>query len=173
METYRKLLSNHGPNLKDFTHKLALGLIESSSDPYFQNVIFSQTNNYEGTQVEFNIPRDSLTLKRCLESCTWPKRFKLNHFSTDPTFVEICLTSNGEFQTKFDLLRTTTTRKKAHCALCLDAQTRYGCSICNIMLCHVPRNDVAGRRNCFTIWHSEKDLVSEQQLILQENPNKH
>jgi len=65
METYRKILSNHGPNLRDFTHKLALGLIESSTDPYFQNVIFSQTNNSNDTQVEvdYNIPRDPTTLK--------------------------------------------------------------------------------------------------------------
>jgi hypothetical protein len=125
METYRKILSNHGPNLRDFTHKLALGLIESSTDPYFQNVIFSQTNNSNDTQVEvdYNIPRDPTTLKRRIESCTWPKRFKLKRFSTDPTFVELHLTSNGEFQHKCEILRSTTTRKKAHCALCLDAQT--------------------------------------------------
>ncbi len=39
MEGYRKLLSNHGPNLRDFTYNLACGLIESSSNPYFQNAV--------------------------------------------------------------------------------------------------------------------------------------
>jgi hypothetical protein len=37
MEAYRKQLSNHGPNRREFTYKLALGQSESSSDPYFQN----------------------------------------------------------------------------------------------------------------------------------------
>jgi hypothetical protein len=64
-------------------------------------------------------------------------------------------------------------RRKAHCALCLDAQTRYGCTACNVMHCRLPRNQQSGGENCFTIWHTKKDFVSEQQRIFVENPNKH
>jgi hypothetical protein len=37
METYRKQLSNHGPNLRDFTYKLALGLIKSGRNHFSKN----------------------------------------------------------------------------------------------------------------------------------------
>jgi len=62
METYRKQLSNHGPNLRDFAYKLALGLIKSSSDPYFQNVLFYQTNNENNTEQQDDIVHDPTTL---------------------------------------------------------------------------------------------------------------
>jgi len=71
------------------------------------------------------------------------------------------------------MLKTDGKRRKAHFALCLDGQTRYGCTACNVMLCRLPRNQQSGGANCFTIWHTKKDLVSEQQQILFENPNKH
>jgi len=172
METYRKQLSNHGPNLRDFAYKLALGLIESSSDPYFQNVLFSQTNNENNTEQQDDIVRDPTTLQSRLDQITWPTRFKLNKFSTDATFIELRLTSNAEFDHQCVMLKTDGKRRKAHCALCLDAQTRYGCTACNVMLCRLPRNQQSGGANCFTIWHTKKDLVAEQQRILAENPNK-
>jgi len=42
-----------------------------------------------------------------------------------------------------------------------------------MMLCHTPRHDLAGGRNCFTVWRPKIDLVAEQQIILQRNPSKH
>jgi hypothetical protein len=173
METYRKQLSNRGPNLRDFTYKSAIGLIESSSDPYFQNVLFSQTNNNDNNETNDGIQCDPATLGYRLSQVTWPQRFKLHKFSKDVTLIELHLTSNAEFTHKCELMSATGTKIKAHCALFLDAQTRYGCKVCNIRLCRLPKNVKSGGINCFIIWHLKKDLLREQRMILQANPNKH
>jgi hypothetical protein len=106
METYQKLLSNHGPNLRDFMYKLALGLIESSSDPCFQNVLSSQTNNNTFDANE-GIQHDPATLQCRLNQCTWPKQFKLNKFSTDATLIKLRLMANAEFEHKCEMKLTT------------------------------------------------------------------
>ncbi len=103
MEAYRKQLSNHGPNLRDYTYKLALGLIESSSDPYFQKVLFSQTNNNDNNETTDDIEcddieRDPTTLGYRLSKVSWPHRYKLLKFSKDITLTELRLTSNAEFR---------------------------------------------------------------------------
>jgi hypothetical protein len=172
MLSYRKLLSNHGPTLRDFTHKLAMGLIDSSDDPYFQNVLFSRSQSTMPTDSLPDIERDPATLGQRLEQATWPQRFKLQKFSRDPTFIELRLTSNAQFQHQCQKIRAGTSRKKAQCALCLDGQTRYGCSVCNVMLCRLPRNNQTGGMNCFTIWHSKKDLMSESKRIVENNPSR-
>jgi hypothetical protein len=119
-----------------------------------------------------DIERDPATLGQRLEQATWPQRFKLQKFSRDPTFIELRLTSNAQFQHQCQKIRAGTSRKKAQCALCLDGQTRYGCSVCNVMLCRLPRNNQTGGMNCFTIWHSKKDLMSESKRIVENNPSR-
>jgi len=40
---YRKHVPNTCQSLKDFTFNLGTGLLQSMSNPYFQNVLFSET----------------------------------------------------------------------------------------------------------------------------------
>jgi hypothetical protein len=42
--SYRSLLVNQFASLKDFNYKLAVALIDSSADPYFQNVLVAHPN---------------------------------------------------------------------------------------------------------------------------------
>jgi hypothetical protein len=39
-----KLLANHTVGFRDFNHRLALGLIDSADDIYFQNVLLREGN---------------------------------------------------------------------------------------------------------------------------------
>jgi hypothetical protein len=43
LHLYRKHVSNTCQFLKDFTYNLGTGLLQSMSNPYFQNVLFSET----------------------------------------------------------------------------------------------------------------------------------
>ncbi len=108
-----------------------------------------------------------------LNECAWPKRYKLKKFATDTTFIELWLTSNEHFQHNCEQLKTSGSRTKACCALCLDGQTRYGCSLCKVMLCWLPRNDRAYGTCCFYIWHNKRNLLEERQRILRGKPVKY
>jgi hypothetical protein len=176
MESYRQMLSYHGLNLRDFMYNLAFGLIESSTNPYFQNVLFSPLTNNNITEqsqpsnTENQFLGDPSTLSDRLSESTWPKRYKLKKFNTDKTFIQLQLTWNEQFQHQCEQLKTSGSRKKAHCALCLDGQTRYGCSTCKVMLCRLPRNDHAYGTCCFYILHHKRNLMEEQKKILSKNP---
>jgi hypothetical protein len=49
LHLYRKHLSNTFQSLKDFTYNLGIGLLQSMSNPYFQNVLFSETTRMRMT----------------------------------------------------------------------------------------------------------------------------
>jgi len=52
VHSYRKLLVNSCLSLKDFRYKLAMALINSSSDPYFKIVLVAQNKRNQGRQGE-------------------------------------------------------------------------------------------------------------------------
>jgi hypothetical protein len=52
MSSYRKLLVNNCLSLKDFNYNLAMALINSSNDPYFQNLLVAQNNRIQASQVQ-------------------------------------------------------------------------------------------------------------------------
>ncbi len=66
---YRKGLVNHCASLTDFNYKLAVALIESLVDPYFQNILVANPNrtaaesvNEIRLDVNLGIARDPATL---------------------------------------------------------------------------------------------------------------
>jgi hypothetical protein len=65
--SYRKLLVNQCASLKDFNYKLAMALIQSSADPYFQNFLGANTRrtlaqNDITLDAQLGIVRDPATL---------------------------------------------------------------------------------------------------------------
>jgi hypothetical protein len=108
-------------------------------------------NNNDNNETNDDIQCDLATYGYRLSQVTWPQRFQLHIFSTDVTLTELRLTSNAEFTHKCEMMSATGTKIKAHCALCLDAKTRYGCKVCNVRLCRLPRNVKSSGINCFII----------------------
>jgi hypothetical protein len=47
LHLYRKHVSNTCKSLKDFNYNLGIGLLQSMSNPYFQNVLFSKTTRMQ------------------------------------------------------------------------------------------------------------------------------
>jgi len=147
---YRKHVPNTCQSLKDFTFNLGTGLLQSMSNPYFQNVLFSETttawiitgtnnqdnNDYEDTSVADNLPSnlavqldsDPFTLQEQLHHVKWPVYNKAKVFSVNATLKELCLMKNDEFTHEPMLIGNHDLRyKNNHCALCLHGRTNCGC----------------------------------------------
>ena len=75
MSSYRNLLVNNCLSLKDFNYNQAMALINSSSDPYFKNVLVAQNNRTQARQVQqqslgpvgaLGVQRNPDTLAECI-----------------------------------------------------------------------------------------------------------
>ncbi len=133
LHLFQKSLINHSPSLQDFNYNLAMGLIQSISNQYFQNLFFAETNRSSATDgtsalaavsigssigepVELGFQREPETLARCLQKEWWPVRYKAKVFTKNKTFLELRLTENEQFYHSWTAHGN---NKKKHCALCL------------------------------------------------------
>jgi hypothetical protein len=83
--------------------------------------------------------------------------------------LELRLTENNEFKHKLTKCpEEGNKKKKIHCSLCGVRRTLYWCDTCQVNLCRVTKGTSTGVLNCFTIWHSKKDLIIEQRKIKSE-----
>jgi len=98
MSSYRKLLVNNCLSLKDFNYNLAMALINSSNDPYFQNVLVAQNNRIQARQVQQERlgPVDALgvqqnldTLAECIRGEKWPRKYRFRQFTTNKNLLEV------------------------------------------------------------------------------------
>jgi hypothetical protein len=122
LHSYRKLLVNQCSMLKDFNCKLAMALIESSTDPYFQNVLVANNNrnparghNEMSMDARLGIVRDPTTLAQRINDEIMSKRQRYCGFTNRKNLLELRLTENDEFQHMLNK----TNRTKMHCALCI------------------------------------------------------
>jgi len=72
-------LANAG--LDDFNYKLAMALINSSADPYFQNMLIANPNRAAAEaqndvilDTRLGIARDPATLAQCIQGEKWLKK---------------------------------------------------------------------------------------------------
>jgi hypothetical protein len=162
---YRKALVNNCPSLKDFNYKLAMALIDSASDPYFQNVLVADANRRVAAQsfltVAATLERDPVTLQERIDAERWPKKHRYRGFTHRKNLVELRLTENDQFHHVMEKGNT----KKTHCALCVKGKTMYKCSLCNVALCKTVKDKSHKTENCFTIWHTKLDLIIEHNKI--------
>ena len=107
MLSLRKMLANHSVGLRDFNHSLALGLIDSADDIYFQNVLVrdnnrsvAQTNTTDRGVLNLGFERNPSTLSQRLSEENWPIRYRLRTFTKNRNFLELRLTENNEFKHK-------------------------------------------------------------------------
>jgi hypothetical protein len=173
LHLFRKSLNNHCQSLRDFNYNLAMGLIQSMSNPYFQNVLFSEANrgsSSEGTSapaavsvtnsnaggIELGFQREPETLAGRLEQARWPVRYKVKTFTKNKNFLELRLTENDQFKHSITLHEN---KKKRHCALCLMGRTKYWCATCRVPLCRTAKCESHKNNSCYTVWHSVKDLT--------------
>jgi hypothetical protein len=94
LHLFWKSLISHCPSLRDFNYNLATVLIQSISNPYFQNVLFAETkrsSTSDGTSalaavsvttsnaeaVELGFQREPETLSGHFQQERWPVRYKL------------------------------------------------------------------------------------------------
>jgi hypothetical protein len=158
--------------LKDFNFKLAIALIESAEDIYFQNGFFADGNRAAAMQINNNriainlgFQQDPTTLAEWLQNETWPKRHRLFAFSKRNNFVELRFTNNQQFShglVKCGIEGQRQKRKKNHCAFCVMGRTSYMCGACKVPLCRVPKQAEGRAVDCFHLWHNVVDLVAEQ-----------
>jgi hypothetical protein len=87
LDKFKKSMSNHTVTLKEFNINLALGLIRSADNAFFQNVLFSEKNNAQQVvQVanaaleDLGFERNPTTLTERLRLVKWPKRYRLETF---------------------------------------------------------------------------------------------
>ena len=157
MYSYRKSLTNHCPTLKEFNYKLAMALINSSADPYFQNVLGANAARSRSTagQVDIGFTRNPATLKDRIAQEVMPKKHRFRGFTNRANLVEFRLTENDQFE--HNMVKGN--RKKTHCALCLKGKTMYCCELCNVPLCRTVKEKSHKNMSCFMIWHSQVDLI--------------
>jgi hypothetical protein len=162
--SYRKLLVNQCASLKDFNYRLVMALIQSSADPYFQNILGAHLNrtvnvarNESNLDAQLGIARDPATLVNCIQTEKWPKKHCYCGFTNRKNLLELRLTQNDEFKH----ILTKMNSKKMHCALCVIGKTMCGCSICKVALCKTSKDELHKNENCFMIWYKHVDLILE------------
>jgi hypothetical protein len=121
-----------------------MGLIQSMSNPYFQNVLFSEANRGSSSEgasapaavsvttsnagpTDLGFQREPETLAGRLEQVRWPVHYKVKVFTKDKNFLELRLTENDQFKHSLTLHDN---EKKRRCALCLMGRTMYCCATC-------------------------------------------
>jgi len=149
------------------------------SNPYFQNVLFAETNRSsasDGTYahaavsitksnaeaVEIGFQREPETLAGRLEQERWPARYKAKVFTKNKTFLELRLAENEQFHHS---LMTHGCKKKKHCALCLMGRTKFWCATCQVPLCRTAKCSTHKNSSCYSVWHSTKDLADAAQQV--------
>jgi hypothetical protein len=175
MSGYRKSLVNNCPSLRDFNYRLAMALIDSSTDPFFQNVLVADPNRTRAAAMNDNTPhvmdigfnRDPETLRVRLNEEVMPKKHRYRGFTTKRNLVELRLTENDDFQHVITKENT----KKTHCALCVIGKTMYRCNVCKVALCKTVKDKSHRDKNCFAIWHSSVDLIVEHNRIIRAYRN--
>jgi hypothetical protein len=96
-----------------------MALIQSSADPYFQNVLGanerrSLAHNDITIDAKLGIVRDPATLADRIRK-KWPKKHRYQGFTNRKNLLELRMTQNDEFE--HILMKTNS--KKLHCALCV------------------------------------------------------
>jgi len=148
--------------LTKFCFDLSMALIRSADNV---NILDAATlpRNINATlteELDFNV--DPSTLKRQMESETWPIRYKLEVFNRNHNFIELRLTYNNEFP--HHCKKLISNHGKTHCALCYHHQTQYGCTVRKVLLCRIPTFKVLSngekihRDSYYKIYHSCKDI---------------
>jgi hypothetical protein len=75
-----------------------MALINSSNDPYFQNVLVAQNNRIQARQVQQERlgPVDALgvqqnldTLAECIRGEKWPRKYRFRQFTTNKNLLEV------------------------------------------------------------------------------------
>jgi hypothetical protein len=102
MHRYRKSLVNNCQTLKDLNYNLAMALIQSSLDPYFQNVLVKDHNRHRGEMVlnerseigavgGVTINWNLNTLHECITTEKFPKKNRYQGFKNRRNVVELSL----------------------------------------------------------------------------------
>jgi hypothetical protein len=173
-QSYKKSLSNHSVTLREFNVNLAMGLIKSAENTFFQNVLFSDVSNTRqvvaaATNCDENLgfQRNPTTLSERLRSVVWPKRYRLEAFCKKQTFIELRLMHNTMFRYVMAKINRSKSRK-VHCALCHFGQTEYGCNLCKVTLCKAAKINSQYETSCFVLWHKHKDLLAIKNTLQEE-----
>jgi hypothetical protein len=117
MHRYRKSLVNNCQTLKDLNYNLAMALIQSSLDPYFQNVLVKDHNRHRGEMVlnerseigavgGVTINWNLNTLHECITTEKFPKKNRYQGFKNRRNVVELSLMENDEFEHFFSKTNT-------------------------------------------------------------------
>jgi hypothetical protein len=178
----KRKVKNSKIKLQKFCHDLALALIRSAEGCNSLHVLAANNANITATEsavlhtsvgravenTEFE--RDSSTLRERLAAETWPIRYKVKQFNRNPNFVELRLTHNNIFN--HQICKMISNHGKNHCALCYHRQTQYGCNLCKVLLCRIPRTrDISdGSKqhidSCFNLWHSNRDIEVQRKALI-------
>jgi hypothetical protein len=94
-----------------------------------------------------------------------PLKHRRRAFMNNRALMELRLAKNSDFQHKTQKIDG---GKVKHCALCGVGQTRSECSECQIPLCVYQGVHLS----CFTLWHTEKDLESSREAVLQSRTSQ-
>ncbi len=97
------MLVNQCVSLKDFNYKLAMALIQSSADPYFQKFLGanerrSLAQNDITIDAQLGIVRDPATLADRIRSEKWQKKHRYQGFTNRKNLLELRMTQNDEFE---------------------------------------------------------------------------
>jgi len=83
-----------------------MALINSSSDPYFQNVLVAHHNRTQARQNQeerlgpvdaLGVQRNPDTLAEHIRGEKWPRKHQFRQFTTNKNLLELQLTENDEF----------------------------------------------------------------------------
>jgi hypothetical protein len=161
LSMFKKRLRNSGMPLQEFNYNLAIAHINSSTNPNFLNGIFQATTIDESiTEAVNSVEINYSTLRDRLHNQFVPLKHRRRAFMNNRALLELRLAKNSEFQHKPHKIDG---GKVKHCALCGVGQTRSECSDCLIPLCVFQ----GAHLSCFTLWHTERDLESSREAVLQ------
>jgi hypothetical protein len=156
--------------LKDFNYKLAMALINSLADPYFQNVLIANPNRAaakENNEVtmdnQLGIVQDPATLAQRIQVEKWPKKHCYCGFTNWRNLMALWLTENDEFEHTISKMNP----KKLHCALCIVHQWENNVSLLDLQSCTLQnmKDKSHKHQSCFMIWHNHIDLIIEHHKI--------
>jgi hypothetical protein len=166
LSMFKKRLRNSGMPLQEFNYNLAIALRNRSTNPNFLNgIIQATTSEQPTTEATNSVEINYSTLRDRICNQFVPLKQRRRAFMNNRALMELRLAKNSDFQHKTQKIDG---GKVKHCALCGVGQTRSECSECQIPLCVYQGVHLS----CFTLWHTEKDLESSREAVLQSRTSQ-